>query len=297
MVNRLGDVVTSEYTDSHTVLKTSIGIADTGSALETANWTPAEFLPPDDLATIEDMATWRLTVDDAVEKPSWWDEMAPTIRANFERIVERMFVRGEHRLLLGGDWILLPGSRVHQAVGARIRIACNSADLSGADLSRADLSRANLSRANLYSANLSGANLTRANLSGANLTRADLSGADLAGADLYGADLSGANLSGADLYGANLSRANLSGANLSGADLYSANLYSANLYSANLSGANLTRANLSRANLSGADLYGANLSRADLAGADLSGARIYTSDPVPAGWVRNAETGLLSRAT
>jgi hypothetical protein len=231
MVNRLGDVVTSEYTDSHTVIKTSISIADTGSALETANWTPAEFLPPEDLSTIENMATWKLIVDDAVSKPVWWDEMDPTIRANFERTVERMFVRGEHRLLLGGDWILLPGSRVHQAVGARIRIACNGADLYSANLSSADLSGA------------------------------DLSGADLSRANLYSADLSSADLSGADLYSANLSRANLS------------------------------RANLYSANLSGADLSGADLSRANL-----YSARIHMFDPVPAGWVRNADTGLLSRA-
>jgi hypothetical protein len=189
IAHRNGDVTTSEYTDSHRILLDSLGIADAGSPLESRQWVPIEFLPPEDLATIEDLATWRLTVDEQATEPPWWDEMKGQIRASMERVVERMFVRDDRKLLLGGAWILLPGSHVHQVVGARIRIVTKGANLSDADLRSADL----------RSANLRGANL-----SGASLRSADLYGADLYGADLRSADLRGANLSGANLRSADL---------------------------------------------------------------------------------------------
>jgi hypothetical protein len=256
IAHRNGDVTTSEYTDSHRILLDSLGIADAGSPLESRQWVSVEFLPPKDLATIEDMATWRLTVDEQATEPPWWDEMRGQIRASMERVVERMFVRDERKLLLGGAWILLPGSRVHQAVGGRVRIVTKGANLSDADLRSADLRSANLRGANLSGANLSGANLSDANLRSA---------------DLYGANLSGANLSDADLR-------------------------DANLYGANLRGANLSGANLSDANLRGANLYGANLYGADLRDANLYGANLLSTDPVPAGWVRDPDRGLLPRA-
>jgi uncharacterized protein YjbI with pentapeptide repeats len=51
-----------------------------------------------------------------------------------------------------------------------------------------------------------------------------------------------------------------------------------------------------RINLAGADLTGADLARADLADADLTDALLSKNMRVPQGWVRDSDSGRLSRA-
>lgn len=160
---------------------------------------------------------------------------------------------------------------------------------------------------------LRGANLTRADLTGATLVGADLTGATLVGADLTGADLNYAKLTGADLTGAKLTKrlfqAILTDATLPGADLNHADLGGgADLTRAKLAGADLTNANLAGAILTGAVLTDAVLTDADLINADFStvqltaartldNVRLSGSEPVPAGWVRDAGSGRLRRAS
>jgi hypothetical protein len=97
-------------------------------------------------------------------------------------------------------------------------------------------------------------------------------------------DLTAAVLPFALLLGADLSRIRLVGADLSDAVMHGALLV----------GTNLTDANLSDAELNDANLTGAILTGARLEGADLTGARI--DDPVPAGWIRDAQTGKLRKS-
>jgi hypothetical protein len=147
---------------------------------------------------------------------------------------------------------------------------------------------------NLAGSELMGASLSRADLSGADLTRADLVGADLTGADLTRAALSGADLTDADLTGADLTRADLSGAVLTGADLTGADLTGAHLPGADLSRAVLRGADLTRAYLRGAQLTKVDLVGADFTGAHLTGIAYPEDAPVPKGWVRDRDSGLLS---
>jgi len=227
-----GDVIASDFTDSHEVLVEAHNLRDDGGAMAGGRaWIRVEFVPPNDKELAGNLSLWRLSVDEQSE-PAWWPEIRDAVRAKLAARAERTLVRDERTCLLGGAWVLLPGSRVHRLVGGRIIMASKDA--------------------NLYGANLDGANLVGANLDRANLDRANLVGATLDRANLVGANLVGANLVGANLYGANLDGATLDGANLVGANLYGANLYGANLDGANLVGANLDRANLDRANLDGA---------------------------------------------
>jgi uncharacterized protein YjbI with pentapeptide repeats len=120
---------------------------------------------------------------------------------------------------------------------------------------------------------------------------------DLTWADIRGADLTDANLTHADLRDADLNGAYLRSANLTGAALRNADLTRAYLRFADLAGAYLPYTNLTGANLRSAVLTGANLTGAVLTGANLSGARWPANTPVPQGWARDRNSGLLRRAS
>lgn len=119
---------------------------------------------------------------------------------------------------------------------------------------------------------------------------------DLTWADIRGADLTGANLTHSDLRDADLNGAYLRSADLTSAALRNADLTRAYLRSADLAGAYLRYANLIDANLRSAVLTGANLTGANLTGANLTGARWPSNAPVPQGWARDRNSGLLKRA-
>jgi hypothetical protein len=241
-----GDLICQpEYTDGHEDLIAWAGLKDDGSPLSKRGWVRVEFTPPADHETWTHLSKWTLTIDEQGDPPKWFD--ADKARGACAAVVERMFVKKEQPVLLGGCWIVCKGGKIGTLRMGRIV------------------------------ATLTGATLTGATLTGANLTGATLTGATLTGANLYGANLDGANLTRATLTRANLTRATLTRANLTGA----------NLTRANLDGANLDGANLDRANLTGANLYGANLDRANLTGANLTGAYRPASDPLPSGWVRS----------
>lgn len=118
---------------------------------------------------------------------------------------------------------------------------------------------------------------------------------DLTWVDIRGADLTNAKLVHADLRDADLVGAYLRSADLSGAALRNADLARAYLRSADLAGAYLRFDNLTGANLRSAVLTGANLTGANFAGANLTGARWPSNTPVPPGWVRARNSGLLRR--
>jgi Pentapeptide repeats (8 copies) len=133
-------------------------------------------------------------------------------------------------------------------------------------------------------------------LVGVNLTGANIRDANLMGATLFQATLTHTVLLRAKLSGTVLARADLSSAILIQADLTRAILADATLTAANLNLADLTDANLTGAVLNGANLTGANLTGANLVHADLTGASLAQYDEVPAGWVRDPQSGVLARA-
>ncbi|HUA40313.1 MAG TPA: pentapeptide repeat-containing protein [Streptosporangiaceae bacterium] len=164
-------------------------------------------------------------------------------------------------------------------------------DLSDAVLTDADLREARLSHASFRSANLS-----RAALRGADLTIANLTGADLTKATLWAADLTSAYVDNANLIEVDLFGANLTDADLAGADFTKANISGANLTNASFSRADLTEADLTDADLTKANLSGANLTNARFGRAKLDQVSWPSGYAVPDGWVRDPETGQLSRA-
>jgi Pentapeptide repeats (8 copies) len=137
----------------------------------------------------------------------------------------------------------------------------------------------------------------RIDLTLANIIGASLIGANFAGAKLTGADLAATDLTGADLISADLTRAKLIRADLTRATLIGADLTGAHLGAIRLSGADLRRANLTGADLTGANLTGTDLTGADLTRADLTSAQWPLGSLVPEGWLRDPDSGQLTRAS
>jgi hypothetical protein len=221
-----GDLLHSEFTDSHDILARFFKIRDLDQNRD-LRAIRLEFTWPQD-GDLLDLSRWILQVDED-SKPEWaTDDVLARAREQLVGIVERSIVRDSRDTIFGGVWLIAPSGRIGELIGGRIVLATD-ADLTGANLTRSDLTRAYLTGANLTWAYLTEAKLTGANLTGANLTRANLTGANLMGADLAGANLTRANLTRANFAGANLTGANLTGANLTGANLTGADLAGANL--------------------------------------------------------------------
>ena len=165
-----------------------------------------------------------------------------------------------------------------------------------------NLRAAVLPRANLIYANLTNVVLTDADLTDAKLSSADLSGAILIGTDFTRAVQIGADLSGAILVEANLTRTNLIGADLSRADLTRADFTDAKLILANLTREDLSVAGLSRVLFPSKDLTGEKLERLMNTDADFTDANLTRTKwppdavvPVPKGWQRDGDSGLLKQ--
>jgi hypothetical protein len=153
-----------------------------------------------DIATIDDLETWKLKVDEDTA-PEWATlEVLDRAKAGMREIAERMMVRDNRGSVAGGAWIILDGGRIEELIDGRIVAAQNDANLEGAHLNGAHLEGAHLYGAHLRGAHLNGANLEGAHLEGAHLYGAHLVGAYLNGANLVGAHLNGAHLEGAYLY-------------------------------------------------------------------------------------------------
>ena len=149
-----GDIIHDDHTDSHEILIAAHGLKDDGRATRT--WVRVEFVPTEGWEGVEDETKWTLKLDES-NTPAWWEDVRERVRASLWAVVQRNIVKDERKCLLGGTWILLPGSRVRQIVGGRILLA-RDADLRSADLGGADLRSADLGGANLGGANLGGAN-------------------------------------------------------------------------------------------------------------------------------------------
>jgi hypothetical protein len=146
IMRRNGDLLSApEWTDSHEDLIVMHGLRDEGElGAGGRDWTGGEFVPPIDKSKIEDLSTWTLRADEETS-PDWWD--ADKVREACAARVERMIVRDDRAILVGGPWILL-GGQIKKIVGRVVTIG-----------SGANLERANLERANLVGAYLRGANL------------------------------------------------------------------------------------------------------------------------------------------
>lgn len=119
-----GDVITSEYTDSHELLMLANGIHD-GHA-QRGRFARLELLPPDDQARVLDSEAWALAID-GKDEPEWWAERKADVERQMRARLERMIVRESRDILLGGCWVVGGNARIGQLAAGRIVVLCGSA--------------------------------------------------------------------------------------------------------------------------------------------------------------------------
>lgn len=211
IAKRNGDIITDpEYTDEHYDLVRVHRLRDSGiMGSGERDWAPVEFLPPLDLSRMGNIDEWRLTTAGS-HPEEWWDEVKDQVLDKLRARVQRMFVRENTDVLLGGPWILLSG-KVHHIRGRVLFVSPEAslkhADLTGVDMEGAYLKAAFLSFAKMDMVRLSQATMDGASFYGANLERADLSLSSARRVCFDLANLTRATLAGADLTGVDMSRA------------------------------------------------------------------------------------------
>jgi hypothetical protein len=129
LIMRNGDLLCDpEHTDSHEHIVAMHSLRDEGHlGAGGRDWARIEFTPPSDRSTICDLSAWTLSVDENAT-PDWLDLDA--VRAACVARVERMIVREDRAILVGGPWIITAG-RMCKIIG-RIVAVLPGADLVGA---------------------------------------------------------------------------------------------------------------------------------------------------------------------
>lgn len=164
---------------------------------EEKTWFPVVFTAPKDLSHIDDVTKWRLSIKVKSEVLS---RFRRELINNLRDYVERLIVRTDRDVLLGGPWIILSGKV--GLVRGRIHMVGPDADLNDADLSNVSAADAIMMSAQLSCATLDGAYMHGAQLDGADCSYATLIGTNLTGASVRKASFAKANMCGASLIGA-----------------------------------------------------------------------------------------------
>ena len=120
IVMKNGDILCDpEHTDSHEDLLSKHNVRD--GLTQQDKFVRIEFTPPkgssQDNSNIFDTSKWTLKIDQS-NTPDWFSK--DKIRADMVARVQRMFVREERKILLGGCWILGDGADVKIVKNARI---------------------------------------------------------------------------------------------------------------------------------------------------------------------------------
>ena len=104
----------SAWTDSHSDLIALNNLNDGGHL----RFARVEFLPSEDLTKLDD---YKLKIDEE-RTPDWFDsEMSEDVAKVMRRYVEKMIiVDGEHRLLLGGEYIVGGNAQITEVKNARV---------------------------------------------------------------------------------------------------------------------------------------------------------------------------------
>jgi hypothetical protein len=116
IVLKNGDVITSEYTDSHDLIAEANGLKER-SFPKDMGWIKVEYTSDNLL----DINTYELRVDET-DTPAWFDDaMRESVAAKMHRIAQKcILTEGEIPILLGGKWVLGGTANVKRAVCVNI---------------------------------------------------------------------------------------------------------------------------------------------------------------------------------
>ena len=123
IITRDGQVLQNCLTDSHEELIAHFDLHERKANGHGQNFIRIEFTPgrdKEDRPVYDDSTGYKLRVDEN-ETPTWFDAEARGKAEKFLRgVIERMIVRDERKMLLGGVWILAKGAKVQTTRMCRI---------------------------------------------------------------------------------------------------------------------------------------------------------------------------------
>jgi len=124
-----GQVITSDYTDSHCDIILSQGIKDDGKHLPGRPlFAPVECISD---GGIFDWTTYKLNMDGNCERPMWFDDdMWVAVENTMKtRIKNMIIVTGERDILLGGRWLIGGDAKIKRVISSIILNVGGSASI------------------------------------------------------------------------------------------------------------------------------------------------------------------------
>ena len=111
-----GDVITSEYTDSHYLIAEAAGLKERNIPLD-MGWVKVEYTSNNLL----DINTYELKLDEE-DCPYWFDDaMRENVTAKMHRLAQKCILKeGEIPILLGGKWIIGGEIKIQRSVSSLI---------------------------------------------------------------------------------------------------------------------------------------------------------------------------------
>ena len=118
IVYKTGELMTSQYTDSHESLIKWLNLDDS-APIESRTWIRVEFCP-EDLRDYGDIDKYALKVDEE-STPIWFgDGIREHIIEEMTAIVKSSIIKSNKKFLLGGKWILTGDCKVDSIENATI---------------------------------------------------------------------------------------------------------------------------------------------------------------------------------
>ena len=125
LYTRTGDLLWHWCTDHHSDLMRIFKLKDE----QEQHFVRVEFTPPEDLATIVDVDTWKFRLDEE-RTPGWFDAEAKAAAiAKLKGVVSSHIVTDARDVLTDGPWVLADGANVNTILSGRIALMCASSNV------------------------------------------------------------------------------------------------------------------------------------------------------------------------
>jgi hypothetical protein len=122
IVLKNGDVIHSDWTDSHEVLIDMMELSDKGNGA----FVRVEFVPKDNKYADPKMYIIKI---DQPDTPEWWTEAVAERTSEYLRgIIERMIIKTDKKCLVGGAYIL-DGVNIGRCVNANVAVMLGSSKI------------------------------------------------------------------------------------------------------------------------------------------------------------------------
>jgi len=122
IVLKNGDVIHSDWTDSHEDLIDMLELSDKGGE----GFVRVEFVPDEN--KYSDPKSYQLKIDQN-DTPGWWTEIVAERTSDYLReVIKRMIIKSDKKCLVGGSYIL-DGANIGRCVNANVIVMLGSSNV------------------------------------------------------------------------------------------------------------------------------------------------------------------------